>query len=350
MGVCIMTQIDRHGGGGARNQQAGFSLTELMVATSLTLVVLATSLGALGDGIATADLGTLVAETQQNGRAGLALMKRDLMLTGQGIPAGGIPIPSGAQASPINRPGPNAMTFPSNWVVLPSISPGADLGPAIWGRATDMVTMLYADSTLALADTPVDMITPDGGTMVVAVTTPIGLAGTGLRVGDFIMFTNALGFAVQEVTSVSAQSVTFGGTDSMRFNQRNAGQGTIMQLQSSPGEFPPTTATRIWMISYYIDEPVPGNRRLIRRVNNGAENPIALDVDDLQLTYDLVDGLNNPAGLDQAVTPHSPAQIRKVNIALTTRSSGEYRSRGYQRRTLSTSVSLRSLSFTDRYQ
>ena len=136
----------------------------------------------------------------------------------------------------------------------------------------------------------------------------------------------------------------------MLFNQRSAGQGTIMQLQSSPGVFPPTTATRVWMISYYLEDSVSGVRQLIRRVNNGVENPIALDVEDLQITYDLVDGTSNPAGLDEAVAPHSPAQIRKVNLLLTVRSSAQFRSSGHQRRTLSTSVSLRSLSFTDRYQ
>lgn len=346
-----MTRVDSSGSRRTDNRQAGFGLSELMIATAITLVVLIATMGALSDGIDGVALGTLAAETHQNARAGVALMRRDLLLAGQGIPIGGIPIPSGPQASPIQRPGPSPMTFPSDWVVLPSVSPGADLAPPIWGRPTDMLTMVYADSTLALDALPVESISADGGTVVVPASIPIGLAGNGLRAGDLVMFTNAMGFAVQEVTFVSGQVVTFGGTDSMRFNQRNAGQGTIMQLQSSPGVFPPTTATRIWMISYYINEPTPGQRQLIRRVNNGEENPIALDVDDLQLTYDLVDGLTNPTGLDEALAPQSPAQIRKVNLQLSTRSSGQSTTtRQHQQHSLSTSVSLRSLSFTDRYQ
>lgn len=330
--------------------QAGFGLTELMISMSIILVVLGTTMGALMDGVDVAGLGSDVADTQQNARAGLTLMRQDLMLASQGIPMGGIPIPSGGLAQAINRPGPTAMTFPANWVVLPAVSPGSAQGLVSLGRPTDILTIVYADSTLALNDAPVDSISADGGTVVAPSSIPIGLAGNRIRTGDFIMFTNAIGTAIQEVTTVTGQIMTFGALDSMRLNQRNAGQGTIMQLQSGAGLFPPTTATRVWMISYYIDEPAPGTRRLIRRVNNGIENPVALDVGDLQVTYDLVDGVTNPAGLDDVVTPQSPAQIRKVNLVLTTRSNVELRSTGrHHRQTVSTSVSLRSLSFLDRY-
>ncbi len=101
----------------------GFSLMELMVATFVTMVVLATTLGALNDGIRAADTAGLVAEMQHNSRTGLNMLTRDLMQAGQGIPIGGIPIPSGAGAVPINRPGPSvSMTFPTTWVQLPALS------------------------------------------------------------------------------------------------------------------------------------------------------------------------------------------------------------------------------------
>ena len=133
----------------------GFSLVELMVATFVTMVVLATTLGALNDGIRAADTAGLVAEMQHNSRTGLNMMTRDLMQAGQGIPIGGIPIPSGAGALPINRPGPSvSMTFPTTWVQLPAVSTGQALGPDIQGRATDMITILYADSTLPLNENP----------------------------------------------------------------------------------------------------------------------------------------------------------------------------------------------------
>ena len=47
---------------------------------------------------------------------------------------------------------------------------------------------------------------------------------------------------------------------------------------------------------------------------------IALDVEDVQFTFDLVDGYANPADVDTPPVGNSPAQIRKVNLKLATRS------------------------------
>ena len=110
----------------------GFSLAELMVATFVTMVVLATTLGALNDGVRAADTAGLVAEMQHNSRTRVNMMRRDLMQAGQGVPIGGIPIASGGGVLPINRPGPGgSMTFPTTWVQLPAVSLGQALGPNI---------------------------------------------------------------------------------------------------------------------------------------------------------------------------------------------------------------------------
>ncbi len=332
----------------------GFSLVELMVATFVTMVVLATTLGALNDGIRAADTAGLVAEMQHNSRTGLNMMRRDLMQAGQGIPIGGIPIPSGAGVLPINRPGPTvSMTFPTTWVQLPAVSTGQALGPNIQGRATDMITILYADSTLPINENPVANIQSDGSRMTIG-NGPLTLAiAEAIQVGDLIMFSNAFGNAIQEVTGSNpgSQRVDFATSDSMNLNQRAAPAGTIMQLQDSPGSFPPTTATRIWMITYYVDDSIPDSPRLMRVLNNTSPRPIALEIEDLQITYDLVDGVTNPSGVDEPTAPNSAAQIRKVNLMLASRSHNRQRITGqYQRQTLTTQVSLRSLSFFDRYQ
>jgi hypothetical protein len=83
------------------------------------------------------------------------------------------------------------------------------------------------------------------------------------------------------------------------------------------------------------------------------------------VSYDLVDGVNNPsevkftsADLDPSNStgrcyPNacSPNQIRKINITLSGRSRTPQRqTRQYLRNTLTTQVSLRSMSFIDRYR
>lgn len=332
----------------------GFSLVELLTATFVTMIVLATTLGALNDGIRAADTAGLIAEMQHNSRTGLNMLRRDLMQAGQGIPIGGIPVPSGAGAAPINRPGPGAsMTFPTTWLQLPAVAPGQALGPNIQGRATDMITILYADPTLPLNQDPVANISSDGSLITIGIGQLATEMAEAISVGDLIMFSNAFGNAIQEATSVNpgSQRVNFAASDSMNLNQRTAPAGTIIQLQDSPGSYPPTTATRIWMITYYVDDSTPNSPRLMRVVNNGTPRPIALEIEDLQITYDLVDGVTNPSGVDEPTAPHSPAQIRKVNLVLASRSHNKQRvTSQYQRQTLTTQVSLRSLSFFDRYQ
>ena len=329
----------------------GFSMMELMVGVGLTLIVLATTLGALGDGIRAGDTVRLVSQMQHNGRSGLNLITRDLMQTGQGIPKGGIPIPSGAGATAINRPGPGTLTFPADWVVLPAVSPGSAMGGVVHGRTTDMVAVLYADATLALNTSPLASISSDGGTVVVDAGTPIDDPSNAIESGDLIMFSNPIGNAIQEVTQVAAQTIQFGPGDLMNLNQPGAAAGSITQIQDAPGSYPPTTATRIWLVTYYIDASDPESPRLMKIINKGSARPVALDVEDLQITYDLVDGYMNPAGVDAPVAPNAPAQIRKVNLTLMTRSRDRYETTGeYAYQALKTQVSLRSLSFIDRYQ
>lgn len=174
----------------------------------------------------------------------------------------------------------------------------------------------------------------------------------GIAAGDLILFSNPLGHAMQHVTSmVDARTVVFGASDSMNLNQRAAPAGTILHLQDTPGTYPTTTARRIWMITYFVDNTDATSPKLMRIINNGAARPVALDVEDLQFTFDLVDGYNNPSGVAEPPIGNSPAQIRKVNLSLTTRPrEREQRTGRYQYQTLTTQVALRSLSFIDRYQ
>lgn len=336
----------------APSSESGFSLMEAMVSTSLTLVVLGSALGALDEGLTMQENAALGSEMHANVRSAMNEMMRDLLDTAQGIPTGGVPIPNGDGTTPVRRPGPGWLTFSTGSQVIPALTPGNALGATMLGQATDLVTILRADSTLDLNRTALTAIASDGSTMTVDAGTDITLPGNGLMAGDLIMFSNARGHAMQLITEVSGgQTVTFGASDSMHLNQRGAGAGTIMQLRDGPSSFPPTTATRIWLITYYIDDSVSGSPRLMRIVNNGTPRPIGMGIEGLQLTYDLVDGVTNPSGVDEPVPPNSAAQIRKVNIGLTVRSYKTHRVTGaYQREMLTSQVSLRNLSFFDRYR
>jgi hypothetical protein len=207
--------------------------------------------------------------------------------------------------------------------------------------------------------------------------------------GQLFLLTKGSTSTLVQVTSVDgAQTAFFGGTDSLNVNKPNALGGSIKQvLAATPADvlpaapaaqYIPTQATRIRMISYYIDATnltgAPASPRLVRRMNNGVGttaattfnnklgSTVAFDVDNLQITYDLNDGVNNPSNVRMiaadltttgacAPAACSATQIRKVNIVLTARSKVVLTSSGkYYHNTLNSQVSLRSLSFVDRYK
>jgi len=334
------------------HNEQGFSLAELLVSTVVTLMVLAAALGSFSDAIRITDAARETTDTNQSLEVSTTLMVRDFIQAGQGIPLGGVPIPNGAGAVPVNRPSPPgaAMTFPVGTEAISSVAPGGSLGPVVLGVQTDMVHVLYADPTLPLSSLPLSSLAADGSQMTVDATIDIG-GRDQIKAGDIIMFSNAFGNAVQMVTGRTGQTVSFDPNDPMLLNQRGAPQGTIMNLKSG-AQFPPTTATRINLISYYIDATTdPSLPRLVRQVNMGPQLAIALGIENYQVTYDLVDGGANPTNIETPVAPSSPNHIRKANLFLAGRSLlVNPRTRQFFRNTVSTQVSLRSLAFVDRYQ
>lgn len=332
--------------------EAGFTLGESLIAVVLTLVVVSAAIETLTRSMTLTGTSRVMSETNHGLQAAMSLMVRDIMQTGQGIPLGGIPIPSGTGALPIFRPGPTAgMTFPSTWVTMPSLTPGDGQGATVT-EASDIITVLYADPTLNLSQNPLAAIAADGSTMTVDASTPI-TGVDGIRAGDIILFSNSRGFALQMVTQTpTTQVVTFAEGDAMRLNQRSAPQGTIMNLRQSPGVFPPTSATRVLMVSYYLDTVTdPSLPRLVRRVNMGNRLAIAMGIENLQITYDLVDGVTNPTNVSTPPAGNGPNQIRKANVTLAARSQDvNPQTNQYFRNQMSTEVGLRSLSFVDRYR
>ena len=339
---------------GPDTTDAGFSLGEAMIALVLTLIVVTGAIETLTRSVTLTGTSRVMSETNHGLQAGMSLMVRDVMQTGQGIPLGGIPIPNGVGALPVFRPGPTGgMTF-GTAEVLNALTPGDALGPTVAAQASDIVSVLYADQTLNISQMTLNAIAADGSTMTVNAATPVTGVG-GLQAGDLILFTNALGSALQMVTSTpTTQTVLFGNdaNDTMRINQRGAESGSIMNLQSSPGVFPPTTATRVLLITYYLDTVTdPTLPRLVRRINMGNTLAIALGAEDVQITYDLVDGVTNPTAVSMPPGGNSSSQIRKVNLTLAARSKEvNPQTKQYYRNQMSTQVGLRSLSFVDRYQ
>jgi prepilin-type N-terminal cleavage/methylation domain-containing protein len=344
----------------------GFSLIELLVAVSITVIVVTVAWSALIGFEHTSEGVVLASNTQENLRAGMNYVARDLVLTGEGLPTGGIAIPNGAGV-PVNRPGPVGAnyTFPSTYTAIPAITPGAGMGANVL-EPSDMITVMYADNSIPLSQNLINDPAPPAGDPVcngaidpagASVTFDINCTNisTGTLVvhpGDLILFSNAQGNALEEVTSVAGQVLDFASNDAYNINQRTDPSGTMQQIQTPAGSgiYPPTTATRVIMVTYYLDNTIPNDPRLMREVNFNTPEPVAEQIEDLQASYDFIDGVTNPT--DQKVPPagDSPNQTEDVNLFLAARSARPFSWTGlYFRNNLVTQVSLRGMAYFNRY-
>jgi prepilin-type N-terminal cleavage/methylation domain-containing protein len=375
----------------------GFTLVELMMATAITLIVLATATGTFRNALLLNDTATMVSDSNQNLRSGTHVFVRDLMQAGRGITIGGIPIPSGTGATALVRPGPTltpavVLNFNNTTqTTLNAITTGYRQGPLIAGRtnASDIVTMLALDPTSYVAypagsfqqmplyapnpnpvptlptgvTAPAPTILNDGSSLTVGqFSTWISDPVSGIKAGDILLFTNTNGTAIQTVTSVSATAVFFAANDPFRFNQRGAANGSILQLRGGAAAFPQTDVVRIQMLTYYLelDTATPPVPRLMRRLNHLLPaQALAGELDDLTITYDMVDDPLSPVyPVDLPSLPvtfagkiFGASQIRKANLRMAVRSETKSSVQNdYLRNTVNTVVSLRSLAYIDRYQ
>jgi type II secretory pathway pseudopilin PulG len=386
-------------------KESGFSLVELLVGMAVTLVALGATVMAFRDSSYTNQRVAMKSDISDNLRAGMNFIQQDLIQAGTGIPVGGIPIPNTGVAaggcssgvSALNRPSlaDAGLQFPNCNTTLAAVEPGDGLGNTINSpdatsvMATDLITLMYVDNTLGLDKKPINQspfgtdpgcagtISATGDTVVFDNTTryqgqvncaDLTQANVPVNPGDLVLFSNANGNALQAVTAVAGQTLVFAsGTsngDAFSLNGTGRPAGTLIQLQNYTtdisgnrvyaGTYPPTTATRIWMISYYLDDVSdPGQVRLIRRVNFNPGVAVAETIENLQFTYNYVSGgtvLGNQPGVPAGFSEN---QIRSVEVYLGARSDRPMNVGGkssYIRNSLQTQVSLRSLSYVDKYK
>jgi hypothetical protein len=360
---------------------------------AITLIALAAVMLAFKDATRSNQNVAQKEDMTDNLRAGMNLITQDLIETGTGIPTGGITIPTydatGAcpgGTSNLNRPGPGGTsTFPICNTVLPAIDPGPGLGPLITSpdatssANTDIITVLYADNAASAtsgivgidsqavngAACPGGSISATGNSLTFDSNcfNVSNLAGRGVQLnpGDLLMFSNTYGNALQTITDISGQTLTFSKGDAFDLNGTNAPNGTIEQIQNygldvsgnkvfNLGTYPPTFVTRVWMITYYLDNVTdPNHVRLVRQVNFNPGQPVGETLEKLQFTFNFNDGvMTNQAGVPNG---YSESQIRAVNLYLGTRSTNKLgQNNKYARENFQTQVSLRSMAYVNQYQ
>lgn len=384
------------------NRSNGFSFIELLTSIAILSLVMGAAIGALVQAQNATTAVALMANAQENLRVGVNFMTRDLTQAGEGMPPSGVFIPlNTAGNSNLNRPGTTpSTTFPTSYTVLPIVTPGYEIGQdaktvsvttggVLDGNLkTDIINVLYADNTLVdssaskqylNADTVTSASSPVCAGAIAANGSSVRLDSncftmpggpTPISAGNLILFTNGNGTALEYVTSVSGQTITFASGDPAGLNGLSAAtypSGTVAAISASTTA---TSITRVWMITYYIDSTTnPSKPQLVRQVNYpnypaGApanpSQPIADCIENLGFSYDITDSTaaagSYPNGAGDAsapVSPDTPAQILAINVTLAARS--EYpimagtSSAAYTHNNLSTQVSVRSLAFVNQF-
>ncbi len=346
------------------NSNRGFTLAELMVSMALGAIVLGASVQLYTRAVDGTFTVTQRAEMQQDVRSVQNIIEKDISLAGSGLPPGGAGLVTGTGINPkygcdqaacyINNG--NGQVFPANQ--LYAITPGRTLGPMIVAArgATDVITVAYADTTFLLNLYTTTINGPNGTTVtftapaVPPVPAPqaVNSPAVGLQVGDLVLFGagNAIAEVTQAVAGNGPYTVTFADPDALRLNQAISASGNLRKQVGVAG----LIATRIWVITYYIDN-TGASPRLMRQVNGTAPVAVAENVNDMRFTYDTYDPNGNllvaqDASLAQPVLPNN---IRKVNLSLSFHSPLQG-TKGYQGFNIQTSISARNLSFKDRYQ
>lgn len=334
----------------ARRNERGFTIAELLVAMTLTLIVLAGAFEVLQEASRSSAQAAATSEVNQNLRVAMNVVIRDLIQAGEGDYAlrTGVSIPHGAGVDLIVRPGPAeaGWTFPDEYTVLPAVSPASGLGAEVNGIATDVVTLLFEDRRLDFTGI-IPNIPASGASMNFPNDFAMDDEAIGIKEGDLIRFGSG---AMQEVTSVAGHTVHFHENAASRLNQRDAEDGSVMELTGDGNTFPDLPVSRIVMITYYISISDSGTPQLIRRVNYGEERVVAIGIENLQISWDLVNGVDNPTNVETFGGDIAEGQIRKANLFMSARAQTITATNGQPVRTsLATQVSLRSLAFVSRY-
>jgi len=368
--------------------QRGFSLLELMVASAIGLIAVMAMTQMFNVAMNATLTVTQRAETQENMRAAMELMTKDISMAGAGLPSGGLQLANAGGATKVacNQGGTcyvPADAYPLSGVgaqnymygILPGFGNGVQSAAVITSApaaVNDSITSIYCDYNFPLSNFSLTFPSSTQATVAVinaAVTPNNILAAGGLNVGDLLLFTvgtpgngkTAQGTsiaqtaeAVGEITGLpNNTTINFAAGDALNFNQ--TGANSIGSIAAAFVAGTTINVCRLYAVTYFLQVPVAGGSvqtpRLMRQVNGLTAVPVADDIINLQFSYDVVNttlgtisaNQSNPIGAGL-----SPALIQKVNIWVMGESIIQAGKKS-QSMYLASSVSARNMSFCNSY-
>lgn len=376
-----------------KNTESGFTLLELLISAIVGLIMMLAATSIFRQAMNAMFVVTQRAETQQNMRAAVELMTKDLGLAGAGLPSGGLQLATALGSSKVacNQSGtcyvpgdvypPNASTGTTNYMygILPGFGNGVQNGTVIAAApaaTNDSVTSIYCDYNFQLSNFTFTFPSQtQANVALVATPNPAYptniLAPGGLNVGDLIFFlvatpgngtgnqgtsSSQTAAVVGEITGIPSNTeILFASGDALNINQTGANSlaGTIVSLGANLGTASgnSVTACRLEAVTYFLQVPAAGatvqTPRLMRQVNGLNAIPVADNIINVQFSYDIINSVSGTINANVSnpiVAGLSPALIQKVNLWVMGQglTSGNNRSQSMY---LASSVSARDMSF-----
>lgn len=294
-----------------KSGEKGFTLVELLVAMTIFLIVTGVIYGMLQIGRIDRNRASRRSDILKNARIAVHMIGRDALNAGLGYHRKGALVPDNFVSQRLGTP-PDADTSRD---LLTSIIVGNDintnnLNPNA-GARTDVIGFCFRDMDFNNGDTMrLSSVNPASGNPSVprlATTGPIG----DLAANDLILVESDSSQLAVMVTAVNGANVDAAPSDPLGMNQPLDGSGdngSVLRQCDPPSGSPPvpdenctpyvaTTAKRFFMVGYKVNPDgtlvrtsFGNNRAGTTPAEQIQEQPLAYNVEDLQITYVLADG------------------------------------------------------------
>jgi type IV pilus assembly protein PilW len=274
-----------------RFSEAGFTLLEVMTAMVILGIAMTAAYATFQFQHASFTVQNRVAEAQQNLRSVLEVMGRDIRLAGYGIPAA------------VNLP-PGLLPTGDNTI--------RNFRPLNRTTGADEIYILYLydmDASLPPTDAPLGM---GAYANSLNVTSTAGFAR-----GDLVLIRNDQSADLFEVTGTpSATTLDFDvGMSTNLYNSL-----TSHTPFPVPGYASGDTVSRARFVRYFIDTTDPDHPTLMLDRMTGAAQPLADDIEDMQIQYGLdTDGDFVVDNVVNAPTAGQISQVKQVRLFLSAR-------------------------------
>lgn len=256
-----------------RRASAGFTLTELLVATAIFGMLMAILIGVQLAAERQQDRGFRLVQANQHGRTGLDMIARDLRMAGSGF--GNIPVYASFGGFPV----------PARYPVLPQPAAAAADSVEIIGSQAGGQSKLAAAIGLQTSPIQVD-------------------DASGFQVNAMVLLSDQNQGHLFQITSINGNTLEHSGATSP-WNMGGAAGWPPFGYPSG------VRVTQVEYVRYYVDTIEPAHPVLMRwRANESNPTFVAKDVEQLQFSY--------TEGDTVLPNPSDPLNIRKIAVNATT--------------------------------